>query len=122
MSVLLGSKSVRVIDCHAHLGPLDWKVPTAPASMWDYAGVLEELDRAGVDTSVFGNNWIRTPDGMPAIEVVKRYNDFAAEMSAQYPGRLLGLASAVPIEGDALLRETERAVRELGLRGIMVNT
>jgi len=90
--------------------------------MWDYEGVVEELDRAGVDTSVFGNNWIRTPQGMPAIEVVRRYNEFAAEMGARYPGRLLGLASAIPFEGDEFLRETERAIRELGLRGIMVNT
>lgn len=122
MSVLLGSRSVRVIDCHAHLGPAEWATPTAPASMWDVEGLVEKLDGAGIDASVFGNNWIRTPPEMPAIDVVRRYNDFAAEVGARYAGRLLGLASAIPFERDEFLAETERAVTELGLTGIMVNT
>jgi aminocarboxymuconate-semialdehyde decarboxylase len=122
MSVLLGSRSVRVIDCHCHLGPAEWRAPTAPASMFDVEGLLAEQDRAGVDVSVFGNNWIRVPDGLPALEAVRRYNDFAAEVTARHPGRLLGLASAIPFGGDDHLRELERAVRELRLKGVMVNS
>jgi predicted TIM-barrel fold metal-dependent hydrolase len=122
MTVLLGNRSVRVIDCHAHLGPKDWAVPTAPASMWDVEGLADKLTNAGIDTSAFGNNWIRTPDGMSALEVIKRYNEFAAEVSTRFPGVLLGLASAVPVEGDAFLTETEHAIRDLGLKGIMINS
>ncbi|MPZ13532.1 MAG: amidohydrolase family protein [Chloroflexi bacterium] len=122
MTVRLGSRSVRVIDCHAHLGPPEWRVPSAPASMFEIEKTLAELDRAGVDVSVFGNNWIRVPEGAPAIEAVRRYNAFAAEVTARYPGRLMGLASAVPFGDDQHLVECERAIRELGLKGIMVSS
>lgn len=122
MTVLLASRSVPVIDCHSHLGPAEWRTPSAPASMFEVEGLLEEQARAGVDISVFGNNWIRVPDGVPALQAMRRYNEFAAEVTARHRGCLLGLASAIPFGGDEYLRETERAIRELGLRGIMVNS
>jgi aminocarboxymuconate-semialdehyde decarboxylase len=90
--------------------------------MFDVDGVRRKQDKAGVDISVFGNNWIRTPEWVSAIEVMRRYNDFAAEVTLKHPDRLLGLASAVPFDGEDMLRETERAVRDLGLKGIMVNS
>jgi aminocarboxymuconate-semialdehyde decarboxylase len=90
--------------------------------MFDVPGLIEEQVRGGVDTSVFGNNWIRVPEGMSAIAAIRRYNEFAAEMTEKHAGRLLGLASAVPFDGDEVLRETERAIRQLGLKGIMVNS
>ncbi|MEA2641457.1 MAG: aminocarboxymuconate-semialdehyde decarboxylase [Chloroflexota bacterium] len=122
MTVQLGSKSVRVLDVHSHLGPTEWKVPTAPAAMFDVEGQLRRMDEGGMDCAFFGNNWIRTPEGMPALEVVKRYNEFAAEVTAKHPGRLYGLASAVPYESDEFLLEAERAIRELGLKGFQINT
>src|SRR5581483_2710699 len=91
MSVLLGSRSVRVIDCHCHLAPVDWSAPTAPQLMFKYQEVLDEQERGGIDLAVFGNNWIRVPERFSALEAVRRYNDFAAEMSSRYDGRLLGL-------------------------------
>jgi aminocarboxymuconate-semialdehyde decarboxylase len=53
---------------------------------------------------------------------VKEFNDHAAELTAKHPKRLLGLACSVPFGDDPILRETERAVREYRLRGIMVNS
>ena len=122
MSVRLGSKDVRVIDCHCHLGPSEWQIPSSPATMFDVDGLLRKQDRAGVDLSVFGNNWIRTPAAVSAIEVMRRYNDFAAELNAKHTDHLLGLASAVPFDGDEMLKETERAIRQLGLKGIAINS
>jgi aminocarboxymuconate-semialdehyde decarboxylase len=90
--------------------------------MFDVPGLIEEQARGGVDTSVFGNNWIRVPEGLSAIAAIRRYNEFAAEMTEKHPGRLLGLASAVPFDDDAGLKETERAITQLGLKGIMVNS
>jgi aminocarboxymuconate-semialdehyde decarboxylase len=122
MTVRLGSKDVRVIDCHCHLGPGEWQIPSSPATMFDVDGLRRRQDKAGVDLSVFGNNWIRTPEWVSALEVMRRYNEFAAEITARHPDRLLGLASAVPFDGDEMLRETERAVHQLGLKGIAVNS
>src|SRR5438105_11703020 len=89
MTVQVGSQQARVIDIHCHLAPADWSRPTAPACMFDIEGLIEEQLRGGVDVSVFGNNWIRVPEGMTAIEAVKRYNAFAAEATAKYPEHLL---------------------------------
>ena len=122
MSVQLGYRHVRVIDCHCHLGPPEWQTPSAPATMFDVDDVRRRQDRAGVDISVFGNNWIRTPEWVSAIDVMRRYNEFAAEITARHPDRLLGLASAVPFDGEPMLRETERAIHQLGLRGIAINS
>lgn len=90
--------------------------------MFDVEAVLAEHERAGVDAAVFGNNWIRVPEGLPAIEAVRRYDEFAAEASAGHPGRLIGLASAIPFSGDAFLREVEHAIQDLGLKGVMINS
>jgi aminocarboxymuconate-semialdehyde decarboxylase len=111
-----------VIDCHSHLVPKSWFHPKSPQAIFNIEGLLEEQDKAGVDLTVFGNNWIRTPDGADSFEVVKQFNEFAAEATGNYPGRLLGLASAVPFGDDRMLKETERAVRSYGLKGIMVNS
>lgn len=90
--------------------------------MFDVDGVRAEQDRAGVDVSAFGNNWIRVPDGMPALEAMRRYNEFAAEVTARHDGRLLGLASVVPFGGDEYLSELQRAIGDLGLKGVMINS
>jgi predicted TIM-barrel fold metal-dependent hydrolase len=111
-----------VIDCHSHLVPTSWYHPKSPQAIFDIDRLIEEQDRAGVDLTVFGNNWIRTPQGADSLEVVKQFNEFAAETTNKYSGRLLGLASSVPFGDDRMLKETERAVRDRGLKGIMVNS
>lgn len=111
-----------VIDCHAHLVPQRWFHPKSPKSIFDIEGLFEEQQKAGVDITVFGNNWIRTPEGADPLRVVKEFNEFAAETTARHPKRLLGLASSVPFGDDTMLKETERAVREYKLKGIMVNS
>ena len=111
-----------VIDCHSHLVPKSWFHPKSPQAIFNIEGLIEEQDRAGVDLTVFGNNWIRTPSGRDSLDVVKEFNEFAAEATTQYKGRLLGLASAVPFGNKEMLRETEHAVRDYGLKGIMVGS
>ncbi|MGH7844912.1 MAG: amidohydrolase family protein [Candidatus Binatia bacterium] len=111
-----------VIDCHAHLMPKGWFHPKSPKSIFDLDGLFKEQDEAAVDITVFGNNWIRSPEGADFLTVVKDFNEHAAELTAKYPKRLLGLACSVPFDDDQILKETERAVREYKLRGIMVNS
>jgi aminocarboxymuconate-semialdehyde decarboxylase len=111
-----------IIDCHAHLMPKSWFHPKSPQSIFDLDGLFKEQDEAGVDITVFGNNWIRSPDGADPLQVVKQFNEHAAELTAKYPNRLLGLACSVPFDNDEILKETERAVREYSLRGIMINS
>ncbi len=111
-----------IIDCHAHLAPKSWFHPKSPPAMFNCEGLIEEQQRAGVDLTVFGNNWIRNPDKTDPLEVVKEFNAFATEVTAKYPGHLLGLACSIPFGDAQVLKETERSVREYGLKGIMVNS
>lgn len=111
-----------VIDCHAHLVPKSRFHPKSPKFIFDIEGLFEEQEKAGVDLTVFGNNWSRTPERSDLLEVVKESNEFAADATAKYRGRLLGLASSIPFGDDRILKETERAVRDYKLKGIMVNS
>jgi len=111
-----------IIDCHAHLTPKSWFHPKSPKSIFDLDGLFEQQDEAGVDITVFGNNWIRSPDGADPLTVVKQFNEHAAELTAKYPKRLLGLACSVPFGDDAILKETEKAIKQYKLKGIMVNS
>jgi aminocarboxymuconate-semialdehyde decarboxylase len=111
-----------IIDCHAHLMPKSWFHPKSPKSIFDLDGLFREQDEAGVDITVFGNNWIRSPEGADALHVVKEFNEHAAELTAKHPKRLLGLACSVPFGDDAILKETETAVKAYKLKGIMVNS
>jgi aminocarboxymuconate-semialdehyde decarboxylase len=111
-----------IIDCHAHLMPKSWFHPKSPPSIFDLDALFKEQDKARVDITVFGNNWIRSPDGADPLDVVKQFNDHAAELTAKYPKRLLGLACSVPFGDDAILHETEKAVKQYGLKGIMINS
>ena len=111
-----------VIDCHAHLVPQSWFHPKSPKSIFDLDGLFKEQDAAGVDVTVFGNNWIRSPDGRDPLQVVEEFNLHAAELTAKHPRRLLGLACSVPFDDGEILQATERAVKQYMLKGIMVNS
>lgn len=111
-----------IIDCHAHLMPQGWFHPKSPKSIFDLDGLFKEQDEAGVDITVFGNNWIRSPDKADPLRVVQEFNDHAAELTAKHPTRLLGLACSVPFDDDQILKETEKAVRQYKLKGIMINS
>ena len=111
-----------IIDCHAHLVPKSWFHPKSPKSIFDLDGLFKEQDESGVDITVFGNNWIRSPDGYDPLRVVQEFNEHAAELTAKYPKRLLGLACTMPFGNDAILKETEKAVKQFKLKGIMVGS
>ena len=111
-----------IIDCHAHLMPQSWFHPKSPKSIFDLDALFKQQDESGVDVTVFGNNWIRSPEGADARRVVKEFNEHAAELTARHPKRLLGLACSVPFDDDQILKETERAIKEYKLKGIMINS
>ena len=111
-----------IIDCHAHLMPQSWFDAKSPKTVFDLDALFREQDEAGVDITVFGNNWIRSPEGADPLRVVQEFNEHAAELTAKYPKRLLGLACSVPFDNGKILKETEKAIRDYNLKGIMINT
>jgi predicted TIM-barrel fold metal-dependent hydrolase len=63
--------------------------------------------------------------GPPPIstDLARVANDGMAELVHKYPNRFLGFVASLPMnDPDGLLRETERAIRELGAVGVQVFT
>jgi aminocarboxymuconate-semialdehyde decarboxylase len=63
---------------------------------------------------------IADAEGRVSHETIMAMNDHLAGLVARYPGRIHGLASVDAYDGEKSAREAERAVRELGMRGIVV--
>jgi predicted TIM-barrel fold metal-dependent hydrolase len=73
---------------------------------------IAALDKAGVTHAVF------TGRQSPLRHLS---NDYLAECVRAYPDRLFGFAGIDPTQGVAALEEIERAVTELGLKGIALD-
>jgi len=93
------------------------RVPTFTlhSKLYDVETHLADMDTAGVDMAVLSCNlgWDAPHDDCRVI------NDRFAEMQHHHPGRFAGLAH-VPVFDEAGLLELERAVRDLGLRGVTI--
>ena len=82
-------------------------------------GRLAQMDAAGIDVAVIS---LTTPgaeqfDPALGVELAREANDILAEAISKHPERYQGFA-ALPIQDpDASVRELERAVRGLGLKG-----
>jgi aminocarboxymuconate-semialdehyde decarboxylase len=94
-----------------------------PADMFDVQELLERQEEAGIATTVVSDPHIWYGDLDPgSIERTREYNDFAAALAHDHPGRLAALGTVTPWRGDAHVREAERAVAELGLSGLALPT
>ena len=75
---------------------------------------LEFMDAAGIDMAMLTIN----PE--MDLEQCKHWNDFCAETVREHPNRFIGFASVPPLEGEPAFNELERAVKDLGLKGVHV--
>lgn len=117
---------MKAIDVHVHI-PEEPGVEMPPfvAKMGEYFGagdrheagpdadkvaeMYRELDMVAVVFSV--NN--ETAWGTPGSS-----NDYVAALAEKYPDRFIGFATVDPWQGVKAVRELERAVTKLGLRGL----
>ena len=83
--------------------------------------VLEAMDRCGIDKNCISNPFheLAYIDPPEQLRRVRRQNEYMAECAQRYPEKLIGFATGVPCGGDEFVRETERAITQLGLRGII---
>src|SRR5438067_8821329 len=85
---------------------------------------LPEMDAAGVDLAVLSLNspGIQAePDAQLAVARAAEVNDLLAGLIADHPTRYAGFAALPLQDGEAAAKELDRAVRQLGLRGALVN-
>ena len=90
----------------------------------DDAARLVEMDRAGIEVCIMS---LTSPgvqgmvDPEKALELARDANDRAHALCRQHPDRLAAFA-AVPLQDPAAAaEELERAVSELGLKGVLIN-
>lgn len=93
--------------------------------IFDFTGVrLEEMDAQGVDMQVLS---LTSPgiqaltDADEAIATARQANDIVAEVVRSHPTRFAAFAALPCQDPDAAVAELERAVRDLGLCGALVN-
>jgi len=90
---------------------------TVHSQLFDLDAQLRDMDRVGIDIAVqsciFG--WDTT------LENCQLINDCTAQLQKDYPQRFVGLAHA-PVMDGAGLRELERAVSQLGLKGVTISS
>ncbi len=127
-----------IIDFHCHHVPDVWPLAenarAAPAERvtWrrinrrlaDPSALLEAIDDGDIDGRVVNipTALFEPPENGIADDTVRRANDLLAALVARHPGRLYGLASVDAFAGERGAAEVHRAARDLGLRGLFVNS
>lgn len=91
---------------------------TMHAKLYDPEVQLRDMDEAGVDVSVLSCllGWDAP------LEDCQFINDHLAGLQQKYPGRFVGLAQAPATDGSGALKELDRAIRDLGLRGVTITS
>jgi len=86
------------------------------ARLFDLDAQIQDMDRSGIDvavqTCILG--WDTT------VENCRLLNDCAAKIQMAYPGRFVGFAHIPPLDGEPALKELERAVGDLQLKGVTI--
>ena len=90
---------------------------TVHSQLFNLEAQLRDMDRVGIDVAVQSCilGWDTT------LENCQLINDCTATIQKEHPKRFVGLAHAPVMEG-AGLRELERAVSELGLKGVTISS
>jgi len=85
---------------------------------------IADMDCSGVDLQILSLSCpgVQIFDGPTATALARASNDQLAEAIRKYPQRLAGLAAVAPQEPAAAARELARGVRELGLKGAIINS
>lgn len=112
-----------IIDWHTHAYPPEeqenpfWQ-GKCPLTI---ENVLETQARTGVDLTVVSNPFHELGYLEPEEQLrkVRRVNEFIAEQRDRNPDKIIGFATGVPCGGESFVRETERAITELGLKGVI---
>jgi uncharacterized protein len=97
------------LDFHTHIGPFE-----DDRSLEE---LLAMLDASRMDRAVaLPSRGLR---GSPSVYA--RANDYVAEAMQRHPDRIVGFCTLNPWHGDEALAEFERAINQLGLRGLKLH-
>ena len=103
-----------------HGATIAWTRP----DMFDVGHRLRDMEVKGIDMRVLS---VSAPNVYPwpvaeQVTIARHVNDALAQYCSAHPDRFIGLASLPLGDVDASLREIDRAVNELGLKGIALGS
>lgn len=127
------ARPLAVVDFHNHyIGPSFAITANAstPAqqlvnsNLASPAALMSSLEVAGVSARVINTPtaFIEDAEGNVPAGVIQRVNDELATLVAKQPGKLYAMATVDVFSGEAGARELTRAVKQLGLRGVFVES
>lgn len=133
---------MRSIDIHAHISPegyiraaekgQDWhglKVDNSgivnfnPRTTWTPEQRLADMNSLGVDIHVLSTNahfYYYEKDAKTVVKMAREENDYVSQLVKDYPTRFAGLANLPMQDVKASVKELERAMTQLGLKGAMI--
>jgi 2,3-dihydroxybenzoate decarboxylase len=85
---------------------------------------LGEMDKHGIGFAILSLNAPGVQsvfDSRKAVDVARRANDAVAAAVARHPDRYAGFAAVPMQDPDAAIVELTRGVKDLGLKGVMLN-
>ena len=90
----------------------------------DPAALISSIEAAGLSARVVNTplEFIRGPNGELPPHAVQRVNDDLAELVGRHSGRLYALATVDAYSGESAAREVVRAIQELKLGGVFVES
>ena len=115
-----------IIDWHAHVYPPElarerrWG-GTTPLTI---ENLLEAHEKAGIDRCVVSNtiHYLKEKTNDESLAFLRRWNEYAAEIQQKYQDRIIVFTSTLPCGGAPFVKELERAIVDLGLHGVLINS
>jgi aminocarboxymuconate-semialdehyde decarboxylase len=115
-----------IVNWHAHTYPPE----EADTPEWQGRSpmgldrLLRIHEEAGIDLAVVTNpiHYVKNKPPDVVLAKIKRWDEYVAEIQQKYPDRTVGFASTVPGGGDEFLKELERAIKDYGLKGVIINS
>ena len=103
-----------------HGATIAWTRP----DMFDVTHRLNDMQAKGIDMRVLS---VSAPNVYPwpaseQVAIARHCNDALARYCAAHPDKFIGLASLPLADVDASLRELDRSVSELGLKGVAIGS
>jgi 5-carboxyvanillate decarboxylase len=85
---------------------------------------LADMDASGIDRQIISltGPGVQVFDAATAAAVARDANDELAAAVRSHPDRYAGLAAVAPQDPRAAAREIERGMRQLGMKGIIINS
>jgi 2,3-dihydroxybenzoate decarboxylase len=85
---------------------------------------IADMDASGIDMQMLSltSPGVQVFDAATASALATDTNDQLAEAIRRYPTRFAGLAAAAPQDPKSAVKEIDRAVRQLGLKGVIINS